>query len=125
MRNQLQRAVVALAQPADIQLSLFPDFVCKADELALDFEDGLHEMIGHEDQFSGEQRAAIDTLNKLILSKSGEQHASFWNETAVRENPIWDEIRIVAKEAAATFCWDLNTMPPLNAVYIPAHPNGS
>ncbi len=43
MRNQLQRAITALAQPAEVQLSLFPDFVCKADELALDFEDDLYE----------------------------------------------------------------------------------
>lgn len=125
MRNQLQRAVVALALPADVQLSLFPDFVCKADELALDFEDGLYEMVGHEDQFSGEQRAAIDALDKLLLSKSGEQHASFWDETAVREHPFWEEIRIAAKEAAATFGWDLHILPSSSAVYVPAHPNGS
>lgn len=77
MRTQLQRAVVALTQPADIQLSLFPDFVCKADELTLDFKDGLHEMVGREDQFSNEQRTVVDALNKLIFSKSGEEHASF------------------------------------------------
>ncbi len=124
MRNQLQRAVVALAQTADIQLSLFPDFVCKADELALDFEDGLYEMVGHEDEFSGKQRAAIDTLDKLILSKCGEQDASFWNETAVREHPFWEEIRTAAKEAAATIGWDLSTLPPSNAVYVCGHPSG-
>ncbi len=48
MRNLLEQAVVALAQSADVQLSLFPDFVCKADELALNFEDGLYEIVGHE-----------------------------------------------------------------------------
>jgi hypothetical protein len=90
VRNQLQRAVIALAQPADIQLSLFPDFVRKADELALDFEDGLYEMVGHEGQFSEQQRGTIDVLNALISSKMGEQHAAFWNETAVRDHPLWD-----------------------------------
>lgn len=35
MREKLQRAILALAQPAGIRLSLFPDFVCKADELAM------------------------------------------------------------------------------------------
>lgn len=124
MRNQLQRAVVALAQPADIQLSLFPDFVCKADELALDFEDGLYEMVGHEDQFSDDQRAAIDALHNLIFSKSGEQHASFWKETAVRKHPFWEIIRIAAKEAAVTCGWDLHSLPPSDAVYVPAHTNG-
>jgi hypothetical protein len=125
VRNQLQRAVIALAQPADIQLSLFPDFVRKADELALTFEDGLYEMVGHEEQFSAQQRAAIDTLNKLILSKIGEQHAAFWNETAVREHPLWEGIRIAAKDAADTFGWNLHSVPWSDAVYVPAHPNGS
>lgn len=125
MRNQLQRAVVALAQPANIQLSLFPDFVCKADELALDFEDGLYEMVGHEDQFSGEQRAAISALGKLIFSKSGERHALFWTDTAVREHPFWEGIRIAAKEAVATCGWDLHSLPPSNAVYVSGHGNGN
>ncbi|TPG54595.1 hypothetical protein [Sphingomonas glacialis] len=125
MRNQLQRAVIALAQPADIQLSLFPDFVRKADELALDFEDGLYEMVGHEGQFSEQQRGAIDALDALILSKIGEQHAAFWNETAVREHPFWEQIRIAAKDAAATFGWDLQSVPSSEAVYVPARPNGS
>jgi hypothetical protein len=125
VRNQLQRAVIALAQPADIQLSLFPDFVRKADELALDFEDGLYEMVGHEGQFSEQQRGTIDVLNALISSKMGEQHAAFWNETAVRDHPLWEEIRIAAKDAAATIGWDLQSVPSSEAVYVPACPNGS
>jgi hypothetical protein len=35
---RLQHAVQVLALPADIQLSLFPDFASKVDELALDFD---------------------------------------------------------------------------------------
>lgn len=125
MRNQLQRAIIALAQPADVQLSLFPDFVCKANELALNFEDGLYEMVGHEAQFSAQQRAAIDVLDKLLSSKSSEQHASFWNDTALRKHPIWDEIRTAANAAAAAFGWDLQSLPPSNAVYVPACPDSS
>ena len=33
----LKHSLQALAMPAEIQLGLFPDWVCKADELALDF----------------------------------------------------------------------------------------
>jgi hypothetical protein len=36
--RRLMLSVQALAQPAEVQLSLLPDFVCKADELALDFD---------------------------------------------------------------------------------------
>ncbi len=38
MMTRLQHSLQALAVPADVQLGLFPDFVCKVDELALDFD---------------------------------------------------------------------------------------
>jgi hypothetical protein len=120
MRDQLQRAVLALAQPADVQLSLFPDFVCKEDELALDFEDGLHELVGHEDEITGEQRAAVEALDKIITGMSGKQNASFWTEKALRSHPTWDEIRSAAKAVIAAFGWELRCPPPSGAIYIPA-----
>ncbi len=38
MMRRLKHSLQALAMPAEVQLSLYPDFVCKADELALDFD---------------------------------------------------------------------------------------
>ncbi len=38
MMLRLKHSLQALAMPAEVQLTLFPDFVCKADELALDFD---------------------------------------------------------------------------------------
>jgi hypothetical protein len=120
MREKLQRAILALAQPADIQLSLFPDFVCKADELALDFEDGLYELVGHEHEITSPQQASIDTLDRLISEMSGEQNAAFWTEDAVRSHPTWEEIRTAAMAAVAVFGWEFRRPPPSGAIYIPA-----
>ena len=120
MRDQLQRAVLALAQPADVQLSLFPDFVCKADELALDFEDGLYELVGHEKELTVEQKAAVDALDGIITRMSGKQNASFWTEEALRTDPTWDEIRSAAKATVASFGWELRRPPPSGAIYISA-----
>lgn len=120
MRDQLQRAVLALTQPADVQLSLFPDFVCKADELALDFEDGLYELVGHENEITVEQKAAVEALDQIITRMSGEQNASFWTEEALRTHPTWEEIRTAAKATAVAFGWELRRPPPSGAIYIPA-----
>lgn len=106
MWDQLERGVLALAQPAELQLSLFPDFVCKADELALDFEDGISELVGHEDEITPSQRAALDALDKLVLSMSGERHAAFWTEEAVKSHPVWDDIRAAAKSTISAFGWE-------------------
>jgi hypothetical protein len=118
MRDKLERAVLALAQPADVQLSLYPDFVCKADELALDFEDGLCEMVGHEEAFSPEQHRAIDALNDLLSSMGGELNAAFWTEDAVRTHPTWDEIRRLARDAVIVCGWELRRPPPPDGTYV-------
>ena len=120
MRDLLQRAILALTQPAEIQLALFPDFVCKADELALDFEDGLYELVGHEDGITDTQRAAIEALDGLVTGWSGQQNASFWTEEALRSHPAWDEIRSAAKAVAAAFDWEVRPPGPSGAIYIPA-----
>lgn len=119
MRNILQRAVMALAQEAEVQLSLFPDFVCKADELALDFEDGLYEMVGHEAEFSVEQKAAIAALENLLTSMSGQADADFWTEEALRSDPTWARIRALARTAVAVFGWGSSPMPQSDSVYVP------
>lgn len=119
MGHQLQRAILALAQPPEVQLALFPDFVCKADELALDFEDGLYELVGDED-VTEEQRAALDAVDGLLMAKSGQQNASFWTEEALRSHPTWDEIRSAAKATAAAFGWEIRPPGPSGAIYIPA-----
>jgi hypothetical protein len=118
MRNKLQRAIIALAQQAEVQLSLFPDFVCKADELALDFEDGLYEMVGHEAEFTEQQKSAVTALDALITSMSGQANTDFWTDDALRTNPTWEQIRALARIAAATFGWDSSAIPQSDHVYV-------
>lgn len=117
-RRKLERAVLALAQPADIQLSLFPDFVCKADELALDFEEAINGVVEHDGDLADHERLAIDELDRLILSQSGEKHLDFWTEEALLSDPIWEDIRNAARSAAETCGWELRRPPPSGAIYI-------
>jgi hypothetical protein len=109
-----------LAQPPEVQLGLFPDFVSKADELALDFADGLHELVGHEDEITTEQRAAVDAIDALLATMSGDGNASFWTEEGVRSDPKWGEIRTAAKATAAAFGWELRAPAPSGATYVHA-----
>ncbi|WP_439571148.1 hypothetical protein [Sphingomonas sp.] len=117
-RERLERAVLALAQPADVQLSLFPDFVCKADELALDFEEALDMFFGHEVELAEHERVELNALDRLILSKSGQANAAFWTDDALLTHPTWDEIRFAAKSTVAAFGWVLRRPPPSGAIYI-------
>jgi acetoin utilization deacetylase AcuC-like enzyme len=121
-RERLERAVLALAQPADVQLSLFPDFVCKADELALDFEEALDMFFGHEAELADHERVELNALDRLILSKSGEANAAFWTDDALLNHPTWDEIRVAAKSTVSAFGWVLRRPPPSGAIYIGSAP---
>lgn len=120
MRDTLERAVLALAQPAEVQLGLFPDFVPTADELALSFEDGLYELAGHEDEFAADQLDAVDALNALLIGISGQQNASFWTDEALVSHPIWEEIRTAARHTAAAFGWELRVPDLSGAIFIRA-----
>lgn len=117
-RERLQRAVLALAQPADVQLSLFPVFVCTADELALDFEAAINAFFGFEEDIAKHERIKLDVLDRLILSKSGRAHEGFWTGDALLSDPTWDLIRIVAKSTAVAFGWELRRPSPSGAIYI-------
>ena len=116
---RLKRAVQALTQLAEVQLTLFPDFTCKADELVLDFDDGLYELVGYDERVDGQQKSAIERLDEIITAKSGSQRADFWTEDALLGDAGWDEIRAQAKVVAEAFGWPIEKPTPSGAIYIP------
>jgi hypothetical protein len=118
MYHNLERAVLALAQPADVQLLLFPDFVCKADELALEFDDALFDLESSENTITPEQRATVDALDKILAEMSGSQNAAFWTDDALRSHQTWEVIRSAARDVIGAFGWELRHPPPSGAIYI-------
>jgi len=104
----LQWALQALAQPAEVQLTLFPDFVCKTDELALDFDNALG---ATSDLLNSEQRECLRPIDKVLDEFSGEANASYWSEDALRNNSLWSYVRNMARHALELFGWP-NVPPP-------------
>jgi len=119
MFPKMQWAVRALAQPADVQSALFPDFTCKGDELGLSFEEALPELEGQEDQLTDSQRMAIDQLDKLLLSLAGEWNADFWlKEQSLHTDPRWEEIRTRATRVIDAFDWPSEMPDASGDIYI-------
>ncbi len=116
---QLQRAIIALAQSADVQLSLFPNFVYKGDELALDFDDGRLDLVGRESNLNLSQRLTVDALDQLLTSMSDAGNSELWTDEAIRNSAVWEDVRVAAKAAAAAFGWDIQIIPPSDAIYVP------
>jgi hypothetical protein len=116
MAEQFQWSILALAQPADVQVALFPDFVLVADELAIAFEEGLAEVA--DDETNTFQKEKIEALDRLIMRISGEENLKYWIDDALQVFPEWDEIRAAAAEVASAFGWPVQPPPPAPGIYI-------
>jgi hypothetical protein len=119
MIERLIHSLQALAAPADAQLARFPDFVAKADELALDFADALR-LVSDRPQveLSAAQREALARLDAQLDAMSGESRRALWSEAAMRGAREWAATRRLAREALAALHAPDDLPPPPDATYI-------
>lgn len=97
METELSKDIVwslrALAQDANAQRELYPDFVVVADELVLSFANAYSTL----KETTQLQQADLEGLDEHIASKSGV--LEFWTDEALDQSPFWQEIRRLASEA--------------------------
>jgi hypothetical protein len=119
MTEQLKWITQAIAQPYEIQKRLFPDFVCVADELALEWESALDSLHSSFDNntLTCDQKAAIENLDNYIVSISGfEQH---WCDEALCHGLEWRKIRDMAYHILVKMGWEREAPPNIaNRIYI-------
>jgi hypothetical protein len=109
--ENLERALQALASPADIQTALFPAYVCHGDELVLDFDE-IYRFIVENEKLLPEQEAALRKLDEYLDSISGEEFVFLYNGPEGLTCPEWDMVRGLAKSALKSFGWEYRTPPP-------------
>ena len=111
MQN-LMYSVQALAQPAGVQLGLYPDGSAKVDELALDF-DNFWRCAKSDDgeRLTAEQIEMLDGLDSELERMSGHENAELWTEEGLRHSPRWERIREDARLALNAFGWPYETPP--------------
>ena len=116
--TELQRAIYALASSPEIQLGLFPDFVCKGDELVLDFEAAYAE--GVPLSFSSDsQRLAFDELDKYLESHSGTQFQELYmDDSQLFDNVFWRRVRVLANQCISSMGWEYQAPPKSAAIYV-------
>lgn len=109
---ELRHSLQALALPADEQLALFPDFVCKADELALDLDNFYPAArLNVPDLFTQEQWDRVDVIDCMLGAMSGRENAERWTDDALRTSPEWETIRGLARTALEGLGWEV-AVPP-------------
>lgn len=122
MQTRLKHALQSLAMVAEIQLSLFPEFVLKAEELALTFEHWyLCLRNNDEDKLSEDQKLSLAAIDEYLNQMSGEGKAHLWTEEATESEPEWEKLRELARQALKSFDWELGVPPKYWDEYISIH----
>lgn len=104
----LKNSIMALAAPAKVQQSLFPDHVHVGDELVIEFGECVNDL--RISTFTPVQLSSIEKLDTFILQNSGKEHASLYlNAESLYADPRWDNIRLLAKEVAKEMGWPITT----------------
>lgn len=122
VQTWFEHALQALAAPADVQLSLFPAFAHKVDELALDFDHWYRVYVTNpQSSVTHHQQALLSALDARLQILSIPQHAAMWTEESLRTRSEWADVRVLAAETLASFGWDVAIPPPSGGVYIPSN----
>jgi hypothetical protein len=118
--QRLEWSVRALAQPAHIQFGLFPDFVCVADELALDFDQWYQTFLDSAGDipFSEVQIELLSQLDAKLLEMSGPTNETLWTDDALKGSAEWHDLREFALHVIEKLCWSDDPPPPNGDVFI-------
>jgi hypothetical protein len=120
LEERLMWAVQALAQPAELQPRLFPEFVVVADELALEFDHWQQTAKDHVGAgWSETQHTTLTDLDRLLTEMSGPGHPELWRGADCLNHPTWAEVRVRARTVLAAFGWSSDAPPADRAVYVP------
>jgi hypothetical protein len=116
--DRLKHSLQLLAASPEVQLRLLPPQVCKADELALDF-DQWREVVLHNygEDLSTDRRSALTALDEKLrwLSANGREH---WTDQALRHSQEWQNIRDFAARVLDAFGWPIEAPPSHSREYI-------
>jgi hypothetical protein len=116
--DRLEWSIRALAQPADVQKKLFPQFTCVADELALEFDECYQGFLKSEEYASQEALNEIKKLDSFLEAMSGPTNAELWTDEALFNASQWSKIRDIATKIVLLMGWSISAPSPSGHIYI-------
>jgi|SRR6185503_12858313 len=118
--ERLKHALQALAMGPEVQTRLFPEFVCKANEMVFEFELWYERLISKAaDALSDSQRLQLVAIEDAIAAMS-EADNQLWSDEGLSSRPEWERLRVLARSALQTFGWPLEKPPSYLHEFIPA-----
>jgi len=113
--RELKWSLQALAIAASDQLKLFPEFVVKADEMALAFDHWASLVrSSYESELSRSQSDSLAAIAQKLatMSRDGaEFDLELWTDSAPSSSAHWDDVRMLATSALEAFDWPAESPP--------------
>ena len=116
--SHFEWSVRALAQPAAIQLALFPAFVCVTDELALEFDECLCDVSKLRGLLPPHAVSAVESLDAQLVSMSGPDHLDLWTDESLALMPEWEDVRQRALAVVAVMGWPVTSPGSSSRTYV-------
>lgn len=112
--DHLRRILQALAAPSERQRVLFPEFVVRGDELALQFDRWYHILIGHGYE-STLPHEGVGLLSEIdgIFGRMVDAHEHVWSAEGAHESGDWVALRGLAQRALERLGWPPENPSPL------------
>jgi hypothetical protein len=111
MRDRLKWITQALAQPAEVQISLFPSFVPAPEELAMNWEEAMNGNRDFLEKISEKQRSTFLELDRYMESISGERFLHLWLDSEALFKALeWALMRDMAAKILESMGWQ--NLPP-------------
>ena len=102
-----KNTLMALAAPALVQDSLYPDSVDKGDALVLDYESALNE-IDIWPELTEKQTKALQQLESFLNENSGDEFEEMYCDTlSLYSDQRWKEIRLLATSFIESMEWPM------------------
>lgn len=118
--ERLKHALQALAMTPDIQIRLFPEFVCRANEMVFQFELWYERLISNASgALSDAQKSQLVAIEDAIAAMS-EADNQLWSDEGLNSRPEWERLRAMARTALQAFGWPLEKPPSYLHELIPA-----
>jgi hypothetical protein len=117
--RRLMHAVQALAAPAEEALAVYPPFVCKMDELAIDFDHWLDVNRSHGG-LPAQELELLERINTRLGAVCGAAVPDLWTEAALRAHPFWQSIRDEASAALDALGWPRDLPLPSPDTFVQA-----
>ncbi len=104
----LQQTLQALAAPATVQLTMFPDLVANGERVMADFKLWRERALQKQDLLSAPQQGALVGLDAALQRMLQDSAVNLWNAEAVSSSPEWGQLRASARRALVAFAWSVD-----------------